>query len=79
MSARVIDIETARARRMGARKATTAGIQDGVLHVTFPAPVERLELAAAKARFWRDMLENFLPALEAEEAQAERARQDGGQ
>ena len=68
MSASVIDLETARARRMGPRKGTTAGIQDGVLHVTFPAPVERLELTAAKARFWRDMLSNFIPALEAEEA-----------
>lgn len=75
--AQVIDFETARARRMGPRQATTAAIQDGLLHVTFPAPVERLELTAAKARFWRDMFDNFLPALESEEDRAARAEQDG--
>jgi hypothetical protein len=77
MAATIHDLETERARRMGRRQATTAVIQDGLLHVTFPAPVERLELTAAKARFWRDMFDNFLPALEAEEERAARAEQDG--
>jgi len=64
----VIDLETERARRLGSRRHTYAELQDGVLCVMFPAPVERLKLTAAQARFWRDMLDNFIPALEAEEA-----------
>ncbi len=67
-NAPLIDLETHRAKRMGPRKGTTAGIQDGVLHITFPVATERLELTAAQARFWRDMLSNFIPDLEAEEA-----------
>lgn len=68
MADRVIDLEEERARRMGPRAATTAELADGQLVVTFPRPIEQLRLTAEKARFWRDMLDNFLPALEAEEA-----------
>lgn len=71
MTDRVIDFEEARARRMGPRLATTAELDGAELIVTFPRPLEQLRLTAEKARFWRDMLDNFLPALEAEQLKAE--------
>jgi hypothetical protein len=63
----VIDLEEARARRMGPRLVTTMAVEAGRIVVTFPAPAERLVLTPERARFWRDNLTELLKALELQE------------
>jgi|GEM_PF-3328923 len=73
MAGTIHDLGQARERKTGRREALSAELRNGQLVLTFREPVARLELNASLAEFWISALENFLPALRAEEAAARAA------
>lgn len=70
MAGTIHDLGEARERKTGRREVLSAKMRGARLVLTFREPVERLELTASLAEFWISTIENFLPALRAEEAAA---------